>query len=121
MNELQLSVAARVAQLPSLPIKEIWVLWDRYFQRRPDKPNRDYLESRLAYKLQEEAFAAFDCAACKSDSPSARLPMRFAPGSIRVPVATESLARAVDRLRCAPSRLARAPTPVPYPLQPFVP
>ncbi len=56
MNELQLSVAARVAQLPSLPIKDIWVLWDRYFPRRPDKPNRDYLESRLAYKLQEEAF-----------------------------------------------------------------
>ena len=55
MNELQLSVAARVAQLPSLPIKDIWVLWDRYFPRRPDKPNRDYLESRLAYKLQEEA------------------------------------------------------------------
>ena len=56
MNELQLSVAARVASLPSLPIKEIWVLWDRYFPRRPDNPNRDYLQSRLAYKLQEVAF-----------------------------------------------------------------
>ena len=56
MNELQLSVAARVARLPSLPIKEIWVLWDRYFPRRPARPNRDYLVSRLAYRLQEEAF-----------------------------------------------------------------
>ena len=56
MNKLKTSVSARVAQLRSLPIKEIWALWDRYFPRRPDKPNREYLQSRLAYKLQEEAF-----------------------------------------------------------------
>ena len=56
MNELKTSVSARVAQLSSLPIKEIWALWDRYFPHRPDKPNREYLHSRLAYKLQEEAF-----------------------------------------------------------------
>ena len=56
MNELKTSVSARVAQLRSLPIKEIWALWDRYFPRRPDKPNREYLQSRLAYKLQEEVF-----------------------------------------------------------------
>lgn len=56
MNESQPSVAAQVAMLPGLPIKEIWVLWDQHFPRRPDKPNRDYLESRLAYRLQEKAF-----------------------------------------------------------------
>lgn len=56
MNESQPSVAAQVAMLPSLAIKEIWVLWDQHFPRRPDKPNRDYLESRLAYRLQEKAF-----------------------------------------------------------------
>ena len=56
MNELKTSVSAQVAQLRSLPIKEIWALWDRYFSRRPDKPNREYLQSRLAYKLQEEVF-----------------------------------------------------------------
>ena len=56
MSEIKTSVSARVAQLSSLPIKEIWALWDRYFSRRPDKPNREYLQSRLAYKLQEEAF-----------------------------------------------------------------
>ena len=55
MNELKTSVSARVAQLSSLPIKEIWVLWDRYFQRRPDKPNREYLQSRLAYKLDRKS------------------------------------------------------------------
>ena len=41
MNELKTSVSAQVAQLSSLPIKEIWALWDRYFPRRPDKPNRE--------------------------------------------------------------------------------
>jgi len=56
MNEIKTSVAAQVAALPSLPIKELWAIWDRYFPRRPESPNRGYLESRVSYKLQEEAF-----------------------------------------------------------------
>lgn len=56
MNEEKSSVAAQVAALPSLPIKELWMLWDRFFPKRPERPNRDYLESRVAYKLQEQAF-----------------------------------------------------------------
>jgi Protein of unknown function (DUF2924) len=50
------TVAAQVAALPSLPIKELWALWNRYFPRRPKHPNRRYLESRIAYKIQEEAY-----------------------------------------------------------------
>lgn len=56
MNDKQASVAARVATLPTLQMSEIWSLWDQFFPRRPNKTNRVYLESRLAYKLQEEAF-----------------------------------------------------------------
>ncbi len=56
MNDQQTSVAAQVAALPSLAMAEVWALWDRFFPRRPDKTNRVYLESRIAYKLQEEAF-----------------------------------------------------------------
>ena len=56
MNVATLSVAAQVAALPSLPTPELWSLWDRYFPRRPENPNRSYLESRVAYKLQEQAF-----------------------------------------------------------------
>lgn len=56
MNETKTSVAAQVAALPTLPIKELWALWNRYYLRRPENPNRAYLESRVAYKLQEEAF-----------------------------------------------------------------
>ena len=56
MNDHQASVAARIAELSSLPIAELWPLWDRYFSSRPINPNRAFVESRIAYKLQEEAF-----------------------------------------------------------------
>ena len=53
MNEKQTSVAARIAELACLPMSELWTVWDQYFPRRPDYPNRTHVESRLAYKLQE--------------------------------------------------------------------
>ena len=56
MNEKQASVAARIAELSSLPIAELWAVWDRYFTSRPINPNRAFVESRIAYKLQEEVF-----------------------------------------------------------------
>ncbi|MBA4058840.1 MAG: elements of external origin [Verminephrobacter sp.] len=52
------TVAARLAQLPYLPMENIWALWDQYFDRRPGHHHRTWLESRLAYKIQEEAFGA---------------------------------------------------------------
>ena len=57
MNEKQASVAARIAELSSLPIAELWPVWDRYFSSRPINPNRVFIESRIAYKMQEEASA----------------------------------------------------------------
>ena len=56
MNEKQASVAARVAELSCLPMSELWTVWDQYFPRRPINPNRVFIESRIAYKVQEEAF-----------------------------------------------------------------
>ena len=56
MNESSISVVAQVAALPNLPIQELWALWDAHFARRPVNPNRQYLQSRLAYKLQQDAF-----------------------------------------------------------------
>jgi hypothetical protein len=50
------TVAARVAALPRLQMKELWKLWDKYFPSRPSHHNRGYVEARVAYKLQEEAF-----------------------------------------------------------------
>lgn len=56
MNDMTTSVAAQVAALPTLPMPDLWGLWDRFFTRRPDKTNRSYIEARVAYKLQEVAF-----------------------------------------------------------------
>lgn len=50
------NVAAQISQLPNLPMQNIWTLWDEFFEQRPGHHNRTYLESRLAYKLQERAF-----------------------------------------------------------------
>ena len=52
------SISAQLAALPSLPMTELWVLWDQHFPRRPSHPNRPYVESRLAYRIQEKAYGA---------------------------------------------------------------
>lgn len=50
------TVAARVAQLPHLSMDSLWALWDEYFEERPKHHHRTWLESRLAYRIQERAF-----------------------------------------------------------------
>jgi hypothetical protein len=50
------SIAAQIAQLPLLPMQNIWALWDEHFEDRPRHHHRTWLESRLAYKIQEKAF-----------------------------------------------------------------
>lgn len=50
------SISAQVAALPGLPMKDRWALWDAHFPRRPALTNRHYVESRLAYRLQEQAY-----------------------------------------------------------------
>ena len=52
------SVAARVAELPHLPMERLWALWDEYFDERPHHHHRTWIESRLAYRIQERAFGA---------------------------------------------------------------
>ena len=37
-------------------MEDLWALWDECFDRRPNHHQRTYLESRLAYRLQERAF-----------------------------------------------------------------
>lgn len=50
------SVAARIAQLPDLPMENLWALWDEHFDERPGNHHRTWLESRLTYRIQERAF-----------------------------------------------------------------
>lgn len=56
MNAPTQSIVAQVAALPTLSIKALWQLWDQHFSYRPSNPNREYLESRIAYKIQEAAY-----------------------------------------------------------------
>ena len=50
------TISAQIAQLPTLPMESLWALWDELFDRRPGHHQRVYLESRIAYRLQERAF-----------------------------------------------------------------
>jgi hypothetical protein len=34
----------------------LWALWDEHFDERPNHHHRTWLETRLAYKIQERAF-----------------------------------------------------------------
>ncbi len=52
------TVRAQLASLPSLPMVGLWALWDAHFARRPSHRNRSYVESRLAYRIQELAYGA---------------------------------------------------------------
>ena len=54
------TVAARVAQLPHLSMEQLWSLWDDHFDERPGHHQRVWLESRLAYRMQERAFGGLD-------------------------------------------------------------
>ena len=50
------SVAARVAALPKAPTPELKQMWRELFDREPPGFSRNYLISRLAYRIQELAY-----------------------------------------------------------------
>ncbi|WP_287364763.1 DUF2924 domain-containing protein [Mesorhizobium sp.] len=50
------SVLARVAALKTIPTPELKAQWRDLFDREPPPYSRRFLESRLAYRIQELAF-----------------------------------------------------------------
>ena len=50
------SVASQIARLPELPMLEIKALWQRLFDDDTPTHNRQFLERRIAYRLQEVEF-----------------------------------------------------------------
>ncbi|QTD45000.1 DUF2924 domain-containing protein [Ottowia testudinis] len=50
------SLALQIATLPHLSMDELWSIWDAHFEERPNHHHRTWLESRLAYRMQERAF-----------------------------------------------------------------
>ena len=51
-----LSVASQISQLPELAMADIKSLWQRLFHAANPTHNRQFLERRIAYKLQEIEF-----------------------------------------------------------------
>ena len=54
------SVASQIARLPELPMPEIKALWQRLFGDDTPTHNRQFLERRIAYRLQEVEFRKVD-------------------------------------------------------------
>ena len=55
-------VAKKIADLSDLKMPELWQLWDKHFLHRPSYPNRQHMEARLAYRLQELAYGGLSMA-----------------------------------------------------------
>ncbi len=51
-------ISEKLHALPNMKMPELWALWDQFFVHRPARPNRTHIESRLIYKLQEQAYGA---------------------------------------------------------------
>lgn len=54
------SVTSQIAGLPELPMPEIKALWQRLFGDNTPTHNRQFLERRIAYRLQEVEFRKVD-------------------------------------------------------------
>ena len=65
------SVTAQIARLPQLPMAEIKALWRELYGTENPTHNRQFLERRIAYKLQENAFRTVDDPSCSSATPAA--------------------------------------------------
>ena len=53
---MAMSVLTRIAELKSMPAAELKKQWRKLFDTEPPPFNRPYLESRLAYRIQELAY-----------------------------------------------------------------
>ena len=54
------SVTARIVQLPDLPMGDIKSLWKELFRTETPTHNRQFLERRIAYRLQEIEYRKVD-------------------------------------------------------------
>ena len=50
------STSSQIAALPRLAAADLWLLWDQHFARRPPRVSRQYIEARLAYRIQELSY-----------------------------------------------------------------
>ena len=50
------TLAAQIAGLHTLPLKQLQALWRQHFCSEPPTHNRQFLERHLAHKIQEQAY-----------------------------------------------------------------
>ena len=58
--EITSAIGPQLKDLSTMPIAELWALWDKHFKIRPPHPNRRQLEARLSYRLQEIKFGGLN-------------------------------------------------------------
>jgi hypothetical protein len=91
MNEKQASVAARIAELSSLPIAELWPVWDRYFPAARSSPRASSSRaSPTSCRRRPSAACATRASAWK---PSAQAPKIKLRASCRVSLRAGHLLR----------------------------
>lgn len=56
------SILAQIAALKTMPAPELRKQWQRLFETTPPRFNRRFLESRLAYRIQELAYGGLKAA-----------------------------------------------------------
>jgi hypothetical protein len=84
-------VAAQIVRLPKLSMKALWDLWDSHFDQRPGNHNRGYVQSRLAYRLQELAYGVLSPALRKKlekIGETGRLPEQTNKSSVQIAAGT---------------------------------
>jgi hypothetical protein len=52
------TIVARIASLKATPTPDLRILWRDLFETEPPRQNRRFLESRLAYRIQELEYGA---------------------------------------------------------------
>jgi hypothetical protein len=55
MDEAYRIALMKIVTLGTLPKPILWIVWDKYFPRRPHRSRR-YLEAQLAYLFQKQAY-----------------------------------------------------------------
>jgi hypothetical protein len=59
------SIVARLAALKTTPTPDLKAMWRQLFETEPPQYNRRFLESRLAYRIQELAYGGLKPATVK--------------------------------------------------------
>lgn len=95
----QPSIAALLARLPEMPMDELWALWDQHFPERPKNHHRGFVQSRLAYKIQELAYGGLSAATRRElerIGESGELPRKLKKGGQRLVAPGTVLIREYD-------------------------